>query len=50
MDAESLARMVMSFALGYLLARTQVAPGLAWDDERELARLAEVLQHGAAPR
>lgn len=47
-DAESLARMVMSLALGYLLTRTQVAPGLAWDDGREISRLLEVLQRGAA--
>jgi len=47
-DGESLARMVMSLALGYLLTRTQVAPGLAWDDGREIARLLEVLQRGAA--
>ncbi|HJS39146.1 MAG TPA: hypothetical protein VJ789_13570, partial [Burkholderiales bacterium] len=50
LEAESLARMVLSLALGYLLARTQVAPGLAWDDGKEIARLLEVLQRGAAPR
>lgn len=49
LEAESLARMVLSLALGYLLARTQVAPGLAWDDGKEIARLLEVLQRGAAP-
>jgi AcrR family transcriptional regulator len=48
LDAESLARMVLSLALGYLLSRTLVAPGLAWDDGREIARLLEVLQRGAA--
>ncbi|MEX2198771.1 MAG: TetR/AcrR family transcriptional regulator [Burkholderiales bacterium] len=49
LDAESLARMVMSLNLGYLLARTLVAPGLAWDDEKEIARLLEMIQRGAAP-
>jgi TetR/AcrR family transcriptional regulator len=48
LDAESLARVVLSLALGYLLTRTQVAPGLAWDDEKETARLLAVLRRGAA--
>lgn len=48
-DAEALARMAVSLALGYLLTRVLVAPGLAWDDDREIARLLDVLQHGAAP-
>jgi AcrR family transcriptional regulator len=48
-DAESLARMVLSLMLGYLLSRTLVAPGLAWDDDREIARLLAVLQRGAVP-
>ncbi|MDH4093199.1 MAG: TetR/AcrR family transcriptional regulator [Betaproteobacteria bacterium] len=48
-DAESLARAAMSLALGYLLTRVLVAPALAWDDEREIARLLDVLQRGAAP-
>ncbi len=48
LDAESLARMVLALALGYLLTRTLVAPGLAWDDAKEIARLLEVLQRGAA--
>jgi TetR/AcrR family transcriptional regulator len=48
LGAEPLARMVMSLALGYLLTRTQVAPGLAWDDGREIARLLELLLRGAA--
>jgi TetR/AcrR family transcriptional regulator len=48
LDAESLARMVLSLALGYLLSRTLVAPGLAWDDAKEIARLLEVLQRGAS--
>jgi AcrR family transcriptional regulator len=48
LDAESLARMAMSLALGYLLARVLVAPALAWDDEREIARLLDVLRRGAA--
>lgn len=47
LEAESLARMVMSLALGYLLSRTLVAPDLAWDDAREIARLLAVLQRGA---
>jgi AcrR family transcriptional regulator len=47
LDAEALARMVLSLALGYLLSRTLVAPGLAWDDGREIARLLQVLQRGA---
>jgi AcrR family transcriptional regulator len=47
LEAEALARMVLSLALGYLLSRTLVAPGLAWDDAREIARLLEVLQRGA---
>jgi AcrR family transcriptional regulator len=49
LEAEALARMVLSLALGYLLSRTLVAPGLAWDDEREIARLLEVLRRGAVP-
>jgi len=48
-DADALARMAVSLALGYLLARVLVAPGLAWDDDKEIARLLDVLQHGAAP-
>lgn len=48
LETESLARMVLSLALGYLLSRTLVAPGLAWDDEREIGRLLEVLQRGAS--
>jgi AcrR family transcriptional regulator len=47
LDAESLARMVFSLALGYLLSRTLVAPALAWDDAKEIARLLEVLRRGA---
>lgn len=47
-DAESLARMALSLALGYLLSRTLVAPELAWDDAKEVARLLQVLQRGAA--
>jgi TetR/AcrR family transcriptional regulator len=46
--AEALARMVLSLALGYLLTRTLVAPGLAWDDEREIACLLDLLRRGAA--
>lgn len=48
LEAEPLARMALSLALGYLLSRTLVAPGLAWDDAREIGRLLEVLQRGAA--
>ena len=47
LDAEALARMVLSLALGYLLSRTLVAPALAWDDAREISRLLEVLGRGA---
>jgi AcrR family transcriptional regulator len=47
-DAEALARMVLSLGLGYLLARTLVAPALAWNDDQEIARLIQVLQRGAA--
>lgn len=47
LDAEALARMLLSLALGYLLSRTLVAPGLAWDDAREIARLLQVLRGGA---
>lgn len=47
LEAEPLARMVLSLALGYLLSRTLVAPALAWDDSREIARLLEVLRRGA---
>lgn len=50
LEAEALARMVLSLALGYLLSRTLVAPGLAWDDAREIARLLDVLQRGASAR
>lgn len=46
--AEALARMVLSLALGYLLTRTLVAPGLSWDDGKEIARLLQVLRAGAA--
>ena len=48
LESEPLARMVLSLALGYLLTRTLVAPGLAWDDAKEIARLLEVLERGAA--
>jgi AcrR family transcriptional regulator len=48
LDAEALARMVLSLGLGYLLARTLVVPGLAWDDAKEIARLLDVLQRGAS--
>ena len=47
-DAEALARAALSLALGYLLTRVLVAPALAWDDEREIARLLDLLQRGAA--
>ena len=50
LEAQALARMVLSLALGYLLSRTLVAPGLAWDDAREIARLLDVLRRGAVPR
>ncbi len=50
LEAEALARMVLSLALGYLLSRTLVAPGLAWDDAKEIGRLLEVLQRGASGR
>jgi AcrR family transcriptional regulator len=50
LDTEALARMVLSLALGYLLSRTLVAPGLAWDDDREIGRLLELLQRGASGR
>lgn len=46
-DAEALARMLLSLGLGYLLSRALVAPALAWDDEREISRLLQVLQRGA---
>jgi AcrR family transcriptional regulator len=49
LEAEALARMVLALALGYLLSRTLVAPGLAWDDAKEIARLLEVLRRGAVP-
>jgi AcrR family transcriptional regulator len=49
LEAEALARMVLALALGYLLSRTLVAPALAWDDAKEIARLLEVLRHGAVP-
>lgn len=49
LEAEALARMIMSLNLGYLLTRTLVAPGLAWDDAKEIERLLEVLRRGAAP-
>jgi AcrR family transcriptional regulator len=48
LDAEALARMAVSLALGYLLTRILVAPGLAWDDDKEIARLLDVLRRGAA--
>lgn len=48
LEAEALARMVLSLALGYLLSRTLVAPGLAWDDAREIGRMLAVLRQGAA--
>ncbi len=48
LGAETLARMVLSLALGYLLTRTLVAPGLAWDDAKEIGRLLDVLRGGAA--
>jgi TetR/AcrR family transcriptional regulator len=50
LEPEALARMVLSLALGYLLSRTLVAPGLAWDDAKEIGRLLEVLQRGASGR
>lgn len=48
LGAETLARMALSLALGYLLTRTLVAPALAWDDAKEIERLLEVLRRGAA--
>lgn len=48
LEAEALARMVLSLALGYLLTRNLVAPDLAWDDGKEIARLLQVLRAGAA--
>ncbi|MEO8718508.1 MAG: helix-turn-helix domain-containing protein [Burkholderiales bacterium] len=48
LDAESLARMLLSLGLGYLLTRTLVAPALAWNDEQEIERLLQVLRRGTA--
>lgn len=50
LETEALARMVLSLALGYLLSRTLVAPGLAWDDGKEIGRLLAMLQRGASVR
>jgi len=50
LETEALARMVLSLALGYLLSRTLVAPGIAWDDGKEIGRLLEVLLRGASGR
>lgn len=47
-DAEALARQFLSLNLGFLLGRLLLAPDLRWDEEREIAGIAQVFATGAA--
>lgn len=43
-------RMVVAQIIAYALGRVLFRPDLPWDDEREIARIVDVLLHGLAPR
>ena len=46
----SLARIVLTVSVGYMLTRFVLRPGTAWDDEAELATMVDVLVDGVRPR
>ncbi len=46
----SLARIVVSVTLGYMLARFVLRPEAEWDDEAELTTMIDVLVNGLRPR
>lgn len=46
----SLARIVMTTTVGYMLARFVLRPGADWDDEAEIATMIDVLVNGVRPR
>lgn len=47
--AQRLARQFLSLNLGFLLPRLLLAPGLAWDDEAEIAALAACFDSATRP-
>lgn len=48
--APMLVRQFLGLNLGYLVARVALAPGLAWDDEAEIAALTRLFARGAGAR
>ncbi|MBI4953083.1 MAG: TetR/AcrR family transcriptional regulator [Myxococcales bacterium] len=46
----SLARIVLTVSVGYMLARFVLRPDADWDDEAEIATLIDVLVNGVRPR
>lgn len=46
----SLARIVMTTTIGYMLARFVLRPQMGWDDEAEIATMIDVLVNGVRPR
>jgi AcrR family transcriptional regulator len=43
---EVIARVILSLNLGYIISRTLLAPGAAWDDDAEIAATVDALLHG----
>jgi len=46
-DVRVLARAIHCLHIGYFLTRYVLAPGLAWDDPREIEKMAEILTCGS---
>ncbi len=49
LSADTLARVFLSMNLGYLIGRHVVAAQAAWDDDAEIAAIADFFSRGAAP-
>ncbi|WP_298280055.1 TetR/AcrR family transcriptional regulator [uncultured Bradyrhizobium sp.] len=49
LDAAALARMFLSLNVGHLVGRFILAPGARWNDEQDIAAIAELFAHGARP-
>lgn len=49
-EAAALVRQFLSLNLGLLVSRVVLAPGLAWQDAREIGAVAQLFSAGAAPR
>ena len=50
LGAEALCRIFLSMNIGYLVGRYVLAPGVGWDDEREIQAIASVFAQGLARR